>query len=117
MPGRQQQALFRQCLRTFGEANLPLASVPQSVGSSLERKSEQSNRDSSKGGDSHSSPVKKLADLNGREWDNLIAGAIFFFGLFGYFAYFIVTRDERKNENDKSRASAEPKKLFPTRHP
>jgi hypothetical protein len=31
---------------------------------------------------------------------------VFLFGFFDYFAYFVVTRDERKNQNDKGSASA-----------
>lgn len=53
--------------------------------------------------------VKKLRDFDSKELSDLIAGTVLFLVLFGYFAYFIVTRDERKNQNDKSRTGAEPK--------
>jgi len=53
--------------------------------------------------------VKKLRDFNQKELSDLIAGAVFFLGLFSYFAYFVVARDDRKKENDQGRTSAEPK--------
>ena len=83
--------------------------VPQPVRSSFERKGEQGNEYSGKGRDRRARLVKNLGDLDSDEWHKLISGAVFVFSLFGYFAYFIVTRDEGKNQNDKSRASAEPK--------
>ena len=71
-----------------------LTGIPQPVSSSFERKGEQCDGHGGKGGNGHPRLVKKLAELNGREWDHLIAGTVFFFG--PYFAYFVVTWDEGK---------------------
>lgn len=89
--------------------DLPLASVPQFVRSSLKSERKSSNRDGGQRGNNPAQLVKNLNNLDADEWNDLIRGAIFLLGLFGFFAYFIVTRDERKNQNDKSRTNAEPK--------
>lgn len=91
------------------QLQLSLAGIPKLVGGPLESEGEKSNRDSSESGDNPARLVKNLGNLNTDEWNNLIRGAAFLFGLFGCVAYIIVGRDERKNQNDKSRASAEPK--------
>jgi hypothetical protein len=88
---------------------LIFASGPQLVGSSLKSEGKNSNRDSSEGRDNRAQLVKNLNNLDADEWNDLIRGAIFLLGLFGFFAYFVVTRDERKNQNDKSPAGTEPK--------
>lgn len=81
----------------LGVTELIFASGPQLVGSSLKSEGKNSNRDSSEGRDNRAQLVKKLNNLDADEWDDLIRGAIFLLGLFGFFAYFVVTRDERKN--------------------
>jgi hypothetical protein len=82
----------------FGEQfKLALASVPQPVGGGFKREGEGSNGDGGKSRDSRATLVKNLCDLNSDEWNKLISGAVFLLGLFGYFAYFVVTRDDRKN--------------------
>ena len=53
--------------------------------------------------------VKNFADLDDNEWKSAISGAVLLSLLCGFFAYFVVTGDDRKKENDKKRASTEPK--------
>lgn len=88
---------------------LALASVPEPIGRSLQGEGESSNRESGEGRKHAAHAVKKLRDFNSKELSDLVAGAVFFLGLFGYLAYFVVTRDERKKQDDKSRPGAEPK--------
>jgi hypothetical protein len=92
-----------------GQFQLALASVPQSIGRPFQGKSEGSNRESGERRKYPAYAVKNLRDFNSKELNNLIAGAVFFLGLFGYFAYFVVTRNERKKQDDQNRPGAEPK--------
>ena len=101
----------------FCQLPLVFASVKQFVSRSPQREGEPSygyGRESRNGGPQG---VKNFADLDDKERKHAIGGAVFLFGLFGYFAYFVVTRDERKKQDDKRRASTEPKKPFPPRQP
>jgi hypothetical protein len=91
------------------KAQLTFAGIPQPVGSSFQCQGESGNGNGGEGRKNAPHTVKNLRDFNSKEWKELIAGAVFFLGLFGYFAYWVVTRDERKNQNDKGRASTEPK--------
>jgi hypothetical protein len=80
--------------------NLALASVPESISRLAQREREPSDRDGSERGQNTAHLVKNLSDLDAEEWNDLIRGAVFLLGLFSYFAYFVITRDQREKPND-----------------
>jgi hypothetical protein len=81
----------------LGVPELTLASNPKLVGGQPQPDGRNSEHDSKKGGDSTVMVVKNFSNLDDKEWKHAISGAIFLFGLFGYFAYWIVTRDKGNN--------------------
>ena len=91
------------------QLQLTLASVPKPVRGSFQGQREGGYSDGGKSGKDTSHTVKKLRDFNSKELSDLIAGAVFFLGLFGYFAYFVVRRDEREKQNEKNHSDAKPK--------
>jgi hypothetical protein len=82
--------------RPGGNSDLPFAGIRQLVGSSLQSEGDNSNRNRGQRGNDPSRLVENLSDLDADEWNELIRGAVFLFGFFDYFAYFVVTTDERK---------------------
>jgi hypothetical protein len=94
----------------FGkQLQLPFTSVPQFVGGPLQGEGKGGNCYGGQRSENSARLVKNLGNLDADKWNELIRRAVFLFGLFGYFAYWVVTRDKRSDQNNKSRASAEPK--------
>lgn len=81
---------------------LLLASFPQFVGGAFEGPRKPSNSDGGQRGDGSASVFKKLSDFNEREWDELIGGAVFFFGILIGFAYLIVGRNQTQEPDKKN---------------
>lgn len=92
-----------------GVIELVVAGPPEPVRGGLKREGEGSDSDGRKGSYSRSGLVKNLRDLDADEWNKLINGAVFLFGLFGYFAYFVVSGDKAKNSHNEKSAHAKPK--------
>jgi hypothetical protein len=88
---------------------LALASNPEPSSGSPESNSRNRKNDGKNGGDGSAMVVKGFSDLDDKEWKHAISGAVFLFGLFGYFAYLIVTRDQGKKPNEKHKPDAQPK--------
>ena len=78
----------------FKMAQLSLASIPKPISGFLEIISESGDGDCCKGGNSDSNRVKNLLNLNEKEWQKLIGGAVFVFGILVYLAYFVMRRDD-----------------------
>jgi hypothetical protein len=83
----------RLCDLFFPRVFQPVSRLTQAV-------SERRNSYCGECGNNDPKAVKKLSNLNQREWNDLIGGTVFVIGLFCYFAYFVITRDERKQPDD-----------------